>query len=294
MKKILLSILVLAASTSKAQQSFDFSTNPFTSGWTYYDDYNSSPTPGFEYNATLNRIDYKLSTSVEASFMHTQLNSALRKDYCVSFKITPSNSQNYNTFFPLILTPYQVTGSDVHPWRLNPVNPSLAGSVQNIDFLAIEVYSSQIRFFNKKGNTMTSTSIQSMSPPFYMDVNTSYWVKLEISNGTTAIVKVFQDASLTTEIASTTYTIPELDDMTHLYISNSNGNAYCTHFGSVDDYQINTCSNLGLELVDGIDPNKEVLKIVDLLGRETTFIENTTLIIVYTDGSTKKVFKSNF
>lgn len=37
--------------------------------------------------------------------------------------------------------------------------------------------------------------------------------------------------------------------------------------------------------------NREVIKIVDLLGRETEFKPNTTLIYIYSDGSSEKVFR---
>ena len=42
------------------------------------------------------------------------------------------------------------------------------------------------------------------------------------------------------------------------------------------------------ELADNASENKELVKIVDLLGRETDFVPGVVLIYVYSDGSTEK------
>lgn len=53
--------------------------------------------------------------------------------------------------------------------------------------------------------------------------------------------------------------------------------------------QTHNCALIGLE---EITPNqKKLVKIVDILGRETTFKPNTPLIYVYSDGSTERVMK---
>ena len=56
----------------------------------------------------------------------------------------------------------------------------------------------------------------------------------------------------------------------------------------------------GCELIDftGIDEltfgNKKLLKIVDLMGRETTFKTNTPLIYIYSDGTLERVFELEY
>jgi hypothetical protein len=50
----------------------------------------------------------------------------------------------------------------------------------------------------------------------------------------------------------------------------------------------NTCA-LGLD--EFSNTPKQLLKIVDLMGRETPYKPNTVLIYVYDDGSIEKVFK---
>lgn len=289
MKTTLLLTFLNILSGVQAQTVYDFSSDPLSNGWTYYDDYASNPYPGFEYDAVNNRIDYQLNTTVDISILHTQLSSSLSADYCVSFQITPTNNSNYNTFFPLILTPYEVTGTDLHPWRQNAISASTAGPMQDIDFLAIEVFSSELRFFNRDGANLTGSSIQSMSPQFQMQNNLTYWVKLEISNTTTATVSVYQDAGFNTMLGSTSFTIPALDAMNHLYIANSNGNSSCTQFGYLDDYRIKLCSGLGTATLQASDMKKELVKIVDMMGRETENKPNTPLIYMYSDGSTEKV-----
>ncbi len=59
-------------------------------------------------------------------------------------------------------------------------------------------------------------------------------------------------------------------------------------------YDINgriDCGTTGLETLQNTP--KKVVKIVDLMGRETEFKPNTALIYLYDDGSTERVFKSN-
>ena len=41
-----------------------------------------------------------------------------------------------------------------------------------------------------------------------------------------------------------------------------------------------------------VDPNRELVKIIDLLGRETEFKANKPLIYVYSDGSVEKLIKT--
>ncbi len=294
--KTLLSILSISLFFSgvNAQAIYNFSTDPLSTGWSYYDDYGSSPYSGFGYNIANERIDYKLTTTVDASFIHTQLSSTLSEDYCIRFEITPTNSNNYNTFFPLILTPYEVTGSHLHPWRQNPISPSAAGPMQNIDFLAVEVFSSQLRFFNRDGNQLTGSSIMSMNPTFQMQANTTYRVELEISNSTTATLSVYEDAGYANLLGSSSYSIPVLDDMNHLYIANSNGNSNCTQFGYLDNYNVDACSGVGVESITFDVAEKQLVKIVDLLGRETQFTPNTPLIYVFSDGSSEIIMKVDY
>lgn len=290
MKTPLLFSLVVLCFQLQAQTIYDFSSNPLTNGWTYYDDYGSVPSTGFEYNTNDARIDYHLTTGFDVCILHTQLAATLTKDYCVTFQITTTNLNNDNTWFPLALTPYELTGTDLHPWRKNAIN-QVAGAMQNIDFLAVEVNDNELRFFNRDNDILTGTSIQSMTPPFMLQTNTTYWVKLEISNTTTATLSVYQDAGFNTQLGSSTFTIPVLDDMNHLYIANGNGNNTTNQYGYLDDYRIDICSGLGLENVLPHSSDKEIVKIVDALGRETSDKSNTTLIYIYSDGTTKKVHR---
>ncbi|MCO5260597.1 MAG: hypothetical protein M9916_10680 [Crocinitomicaceae bacterium] len=288
--KILIQIIVsLLLFESHSQTIYDFSNNPFSSGWNYYDDYNSSPNAGFTYDAINERINYSLNTSVEVSFLHTQLSNPLSKNYCIVFEITPTNANNYNTFFPLILTPNQVTGSDIHPWRKNKINSNTAGPVQSVDFIAIEIFSNELRFFNHTASNTTNVSIQSMSPAFHLTANTSYWVKLEVMNQTTAIITIYSDYSLNNVLAFSQFTIPVLEDMNHLYIANSNGNSYCTQYGHLDNYYINMCGRLDIEKLQ-FERTKKRVKIINFMGQEVHEQSNTPLIYIFDDGSTQKVF----
>jgi len=52
---------------------------------------------------------------------------------------------------------------------------------------------------------------------------------------------------------------------------------------------VNYCSSLGISALNKID--KQVVKIVDLLGNETDFKTNCVLYEIYNDGSVEKVLK---
>jgi hypothetical protein len=52
----------------------------------------------------------------------------------------------------------------------------------------------------------------------------------------------------------------------------------------------NGCQFVGIPESE-IYSNKELLRITDLMGRETEDKPNTTLIFVYSDGTTKKVYR---
>ncbi len=57
-------------------------------------------------------------------------------------------------------------------------------------------------------------------------------------------------------------------------------------------YSVRCLKTVPLELIELIPTNKELVKIVDLLGRETEFKSNTLLIYVYSDGTTERVFNA--
>jgi hypothetical protein len=58
------------------------------------------------------------------------------------------------------------------------------------------------------------------------------------------------------------------------------------------DWTTQLIGNLTVDVVELNNPSKkEVVKIVDLLGRETKYTPNQTLLYIYDDGTTEKVFR---
>lgn len=221
-------------------QSFDFSTNPFSNGWTSVDETTSSNS--FTYSGT-ESISYNITSSTETAVMHTPITStAIANNFCASFKITPSNPNNYNTFFPMLLAPQAQPGPDFHPWRKNPLDPNIAGDPQNINLIGVAITHSELKFLHREGNSMTSSILQSFSSPLNLAANTSYWVKLSVMNGTQANLSVYSDADMTMELRNQDYTIPDLGAFTELYITNCNGNSATDQQGTLDDYLINNCA----------------------------------------------------
>jgi len=279
----LFSLVVLSQSTT-----YDFSTPPLTNGWAYYDDYGSSPYPGFVHDAPNQRLSYQLTGSWVVSFLHRDLPVTLSEKFCVTFSIQPTNSANFNSFFPLVLTPNELTGTDIHPWRENAAGTS-SGQSQDLDFLAVEVKDDQLRLFSRDDNVITSNTVQPMVPAFYLQNNVQYWIKLELTNQTTVILSVYQDAAFSNLLNTSTFTIPSLDAFNHLYIANSNGNYSTTQYGYLDDYVIDACNPLSAVELTFDTQKKKLVKITDVLGRETNIVPNTPLFYLYEDGTTEKV-----
>lgn len=87
MKSLITFALVLMGLTLHAQSVFDFSVNPLTSGWTYYDNYGSNPNPGFKYDSINQHIEYNITVGTEVSILHTSLSQTLSNNYCVSLSL---------------------------------------------------------------------------------------------------------------------------------------------------------------------------------------------------------------
>lgn len=219
-----------------AQQTFDFFLDPETTGWEYYSDVQSG---GFSYAGGQGAINYSIITGTGSQFYHRDLDPILRNNYCVSIKIMPYEN-NYNTFFPLLLTEAEQQGPNYHPWRENPIGMA-AGPLQNLDLIGIEVFGMEIRFVHRNDNLSPGSIIQSLTPACIMSSGGAYWVRLEVSNVTNADIRVFTDEAQTQQIASGQFTIPALEDLTHLYIANGNGNSNTSQYGVLDDYIINNC-----------------------------------------------------
>ena len=77
----------------------------------------------------------------------------------------------------------------------------------------------------------------------------------------------------------------EVDDMNW---SNANWAEYVDPQVSFSEDCNNDCSNTSS--LTELSTSKNLIQILDLMGRETSFKPNTPLIYVYDDGSTEKVF----
>lgn len=70
-------------------------------------------------------------------------------------------------------------------------------------------------------------------------------------------------------------------------LSGISGDKTDPSFGIMDYWIIHLASNAGIEALS--NTNKSVVKIIDFLGRETTFKPNTPLIYIYSDGSAERM-----
>jgi uncharacterized protein (TIGR02145 family) len=75
-----------------------------------------------------------------------------------------------------------------------------------------------------------------------------------------------------------------------LFYASDNVSSYAD--GKLNGFSIRCLKGAPLGIIELTPVKKELLKIVDLLGRETEFKPNTVLIYVYSDGSTERIFKT--
>lgn len=266
-----------------AQEVYDFQNDPLQNGWTYFDNFNSIPNPGFSFNSGEQALNFNLTTGIENSFISKTLDESLSNNYCVSFSINPS-SINSNTFFPLLLAAEKLIGIDPHPWRKN-ANGGSVGELQNLDIIGIEVLGMQIRFVHRNDN-LNSNIIQSLNVPFYMEENTKYYVKLSIENNTSATVEVSNLDDFSSILATSTYTIPNLDVMTEIYIANCNGNSNTFQNGMLDNYKFSNGCTLNTKMI-----SKEEIKLkfnIENNQLSTTTVNDLEFVSIF-DSSGKLV-----
>lgn len=237
MKKTIILLAAAFASWSAAAQTFNFSNDPATSGWTVV----NTPGVGWTWDNPNDEMDYNITTGTGNNFLHRPTPFVLGDQFSVSFRLRTGANQN-NTFFPLMLTPNALAGpANMHPWRLDPT--PAAGALQNIDLLGVGITNQRVSLLARLGNT--GTGLTSFTNPLDLTANTSYWFLLERICETTVRLRVFSNAAMTTTLRDETFTIPSLANMSEIYIANCNGNSSTNQTGSVDDYTFgdsdNTC-----------------------------------------------------
>lgn len=258
--------------------TYDFSQNPLANGWTSVIEPGSGN--GITYDASGQQIQFDITTGVENNFIHRTLPYSLSDLFCVSFKIHP-DATNQNSFFPLMLSPNAMSGSDIHPWRLNANPNGSAGNPQNLDLLGVCVTNMEIKLLNRNGNVVDASSLLSFSQPFNMTANTDYWIKLEVEDATHTRLYVYSDAAMSNELRNQLFTTPDLDPFNEIYIANCNGNSTTFIVGKLDDYVINKCSVADIEETESFNPNWQLYPNPATNAFEIDGIETIDQIAVY-------------
>ena len=241
MKNLILAILLIL-SVKTIAQVFNFNDSLHKEGWTYYDDFNSSPTEAFIFDSTSLRLSYSNVKSTQTSILYNQLEdsiggygSSFTNSYSASFKIHPSENID-NGYFPLILSENLMTGTNRHPWRDNPTNPLIAGPVNDNDMLAVLLSSTAVEILAKKD--ANNIFISGFTTPFNISANNDYWIELKSINTNIIKMSVFSDSLFYDTLATEDFSIPSLAAFKYLYIANSNGNSNTNQSGYVDNYRV--------------------------------------------------------
>ena len=235
-------MLLLGLSLNTIAQVFNFNDSLHKEGWTYYDDFNSSPTEAFIFDSISSRLYYSNVKSTQTSILYNKLEDSIggygnvfTNSYSASFKINPSTN-NYNGYLPLILSENLMTGTNRHPWRDNPTNPSIAGPVNDNDMLAVLLSSTAVHILAK--NDADTIFNSGFKTPFHIGANKDYWIELKSINTNIIKMSVFSDSLFYDTLATEDFLIPSLAAFKYLYIANSNGNSSTNQSGYVDNYRV--------------------------------------------------------
>ncbi|MFT6746850.1 MAG: hypothetical protein ACJAZ2_001195 [Glaciecola sp.] len=252
MKKIIITFnLIALVGFSSIAQVFDFNDNFAAGGWTYYDDFGSSPNAAFEYDSSSSRFSYNMNKSTETSILYAALSdsiggygSTFTDSYSASFKITPSGNQ-YNGVYPLILSENLMTGEHRHPWRNNPTNPSIAGTVNDNDMIAVLLSGNAVNLLSKKD---ASTVIwQEFDTAFTLTSFVDYWIQIKSTDTNTVSLSVFSDSLLTSVLITQDFVVNNsLAAFKYVYVANSNGNTATNSSGHLDNYRISKEISTGI------------------------------------------------
>jgi uncharacterized protein (TIGR02145 family) len=76
------------------------------------------------------------------------------------------------------------------------------------------------------------------------------------------------------------------------YLGYGSGYVYSYSNSKTSGFSVRCLRDNSLGIFEISNPNKELVKIMNLLGQETEFKPNTVLIYVYSDGTTERIFKT--
>ena len=127
-------------------------------------------------------------------------------------------------------------------------------------------------------NQLTSLDVSQNTALVYLYCAANELTCLNVKNGNNANFNYF------TALANPNLTCIEVDDVTW-----SNANWF--NIDAQTSFSTSCANSCAIGINELSNTPKQLLKIVDLMGRETLYKPNTVLIYVFDDGSTKKVFK---
>ncbi|MDC0459594.1 hypothetical protein OAM07_02455 [Crocinitomicaceae bacterium] len=230
-------------------------------------------------NTELNELNchHNLLTSIDVS-----QNIDLTAFYCQFNSLTSLNLSTNTALTNLFCSNNQLTSLDL--WQ-NSALSILSASHNQIASLDLS-QNSALTQLNFRGNQLTTLDV---SQNAYLNLLWCYnneLICLNLKNGNNINFLAFQainNPNLTCievddDVWSTTNWTPTGGNIDEIAAFSMNCNNDCTDF-------------LNLNSID--PPTKKLVKIIDLMGRETLPKKDTLLIYIYTDGSTKQVFESD-
>lgn len=215
-------------------------------------------------------------TSLDVSY-----NTALTGLNCGNNQLTSLDVSNNSALTQLFCYNNQLTSLDVSQntalTDLNCGNNQLTSLDVSNNSALIELWGS--------GNQLTSLDVSSNTALELLACYSNQLICLNVKNGNNLnfIVSAFLGAGLNAT-QNPNLTCIEVDDVAW-------SNANWTNIDASSSFStscLNPCT-VGVEELSNTP--KQLLKIVDLMGRETPYKPNIVLIYVYSDGSAEKVFK---
>ena len=136
---------------------------------------------------------------------------------------------------------------------------------------------SMLTFLNCSSNSISTLDISSNTSLIELYCYNNSLNELNIANGNN------------TNIASSNFYATGNPDLTCIQVDDvAYSTTNWTNIDATSSFSLD-CSSVGIEELSNTP--KQLVKITDLIGRETTFKPNTPLIYIYSDGTAEKVFK---
>ena len=219
-------------------------------------------------------LDYLRCYSNQLTSLDVSQNTALTYLYCDNNQLTSLDVTQNTALTNLQCAQNQLTSLDV---TQNTALTEFFCGVNQLTSLDVS-QNTALTFLDCSSNQLTSIDVSQNTALTYLYCFNNQLTCLNVKNGNNTNLNNFS------AFLNPNLTCIEVDDVAW-------SDANWTNIDWEASFSTSCANSCALGIDELNNTPKQLLKIVDLMGRETPYKPNTVLIYVYDDGSTEKVFK---